>query len=284
MKKNNSILLLTLLLCISFAPSVSAAEIPAVRQLDRLVDRADLLTGSEEAALLKQLNEISERQRCDVVIATIGSLDGKSPTEYADDFFDYKGYGMGENKDGILFLISMKDRDWAISTHGYGITAFTDAGQEYLFGEIKSDLANNNYSKAFVKFATRCDEFITQAKNGKPYNSGNFPKEKPGFVDFLISLFFSMIIGLSVPGVMKAQMKTVQMKSAATEYVRQGSLKITGADQKSNSGLNFSGLPASLLYVTRSKVARVTKSGGTSVSRTHTSFSGRTHGGSSGKF
>ncbi|MDR3219003.1 MAG: TPM domain-containing protein [Dysgonamonadaceae bacterium] len=283
MKKNISILLLVLLFCIPFA--APAAEIPEVRQLDRLTDRAGLLTDSEEASLLNQLDEISERQRCDVVIVTVNSLEGKSPTEYADDFFDYNGYGMGEYKDGILFLISMEERDWAISTHGYGITAFTDAGQEYLFGKIKSDLGNNDYSTAFVKFSTQCDEFITQAKNGEPYNSGNLPKEKPNFGDFLISLFCSLIFGVSVPGVMKAKMNTVQLKSAATEYVRKGSLNISGVGRMdNNSSLNFAGLRESLLYVTRSKVARVTKSSGTVGSSTHTSFSGRTHGGSSGKF
>ena len=39
-----------------------------------------------------ELDEISEKQQCDVVVVTENSLDGKSAQDYADDFFDYNGY------------------------------------------------------------------------------------------------------------------------------------------------------------------------------------------------
>lgn len=59
----------------------------------------------------------------------------------ADDFYDYNGYGYGEEGDGIIFLISMEERKWQISTCGFGITAFTDAGQEYMADPVEvSDL------------------------------------------------------------------------------------------------------------------------------------------------
>ena len=60
------------------------------------------------------------------------TLDGAVPQDYADDFFDYNDYGMGEDKSGILFLITMSERKWCISTHGEAIQIFTDAGQEYM--------------------------------------------------------------------------------------------------------------------------------------------------------
>ena len=72
---------------------VCAEEIPQDRQLPRLVDDADLLTDSEEQELNTELDEISEKQQCDVVVVTKNSLDGKSAQDYADDFFDYNGYG-----------------------------------------------------------------------------------------------------------------------------------------------------------------------------------------------
>ncbi len=42
--------------------------------------------------------------------------------------YDYCEYGYGADKDGVLLLISTEDNDVYISTCGYGITAFTDAG------------------------------------------------------------------------------------------------------------------------------------------------------------
>ena len=61
-----------------------------------------------------------------VVVVTENSLDGKSAQDYADDFFDYNGHGYGDDDSGVLFLIGMDERKWAITTYGYGITAFTD--------------------------------------------------------------------------------------------------------------------------------------------------------------
>ena len=69
----------------------------AAEDAPRLVDGADLLTDSEETALRDKLDEISERQQVDLVIVTTDSLEGKSPMEFADDFYDYNGYGFGDS-------------------------------------------------------------------------------------------------------------------------------------------------------------------------------------------
>ena len=110
-------------------PAEEPAVLPDQRLKPRLTDDADLLTSSEEKQLLAKLDEISERQEMDVVVVTTDSLEGKTAEAYADDFFDYNGFGYGPMGSGVLLLVSMEDRDWAISTSGDGIEAFTDAGQ-----------------------------------------------------------------------------------------------------------------------------------------------------------
>ena len=138
MKKRIKVVLLSALLAFTGVWTVpaKAAEVPDERLLPRLTDEADLLTDEEEELLLKQLDEISERQNCDVVVAAVDGLDGKSAMEYADDFYDYNGYGMGNERDGIILLVSMEERDWWISTCGFGITAFTDDGLDYILSLI----------------------------------------------------------------------------------------------------------------------------------------------------
>ena len=134
----------------------------------RVVDMAELMDESEKSSLLSKLDEISERQQLDVVVVTVNTLDGKTPAAYADDFYDYNGYGYGQNKDGVLLLVSMEDRDWYISTTGYGITAFTDKGIDYISDEFKPYLSDGDYYEAFVEYAKQCDKFMTQAGEGKP--------------------------------------------------------------------------------------------------------------------
>lgn len=250
----------------------SPSSIPQQRLLPRLIDQADLLTDSEEDALLTQLNEISERQQCDVAVVTVLSLEGKTSSAYADDFYDYNGYGMGNNDDGILLLISMQDRDWAITTHGFAITAFTDQGQKYMVDRFKNDLSKGNYSDAFEEFATLCDQFITQAKTGEPYDSGNLPDKFLNIIVVVIVLLIGFASSSLIMLPMKKKLKNVHRQESATDYIKAGSVNITQASEH-------------FLYHTISKTRRNNNSGsGSSGSSIHVSSSGRSHGGSSGKF
>ena len=83
-----------------------------------------------------------------MAVVTVDSLEGKTSQDYADDFYDYNGYGYGKDDDGILLLISMEDRDYAITTYGFGITAFTDAGLQYVVNDFKPALSGGRYGNA----------------------------------------------------------------------------------------------------------------------------------------
>ena len=139
MKKIISMLTLTIILVFTTGVTAFADNygiIPETRQLPRLVDSSNLLSSSEQTDLVKKLDEISERQKFDVAIVTVDSLDGKTTEAYADDFYDYNGYGQGVNKDGVLLLVS-KEMDIQgsyrhITTTGYGKTAFTDDGLQWI--------------------------------------------------------------------------------------------------------------------------------------------------------
>ena len=273
---------------VSHLEATGVQPIPEDRQLPRLVDEADLFTDEEEKILLAQLDEVSERQKCDIVVVTVYSLDGKSPMAYADDFFDYNGYGYGEDDDGILYLLSMEERDQAYSTYGFGITAFTDAGQDYIFALMKDDLKNDDWFEAFQTYVPLCDEFLTAAKNGEPMDVGNLPMtpEDRRYVIMFFCVFGAIALGIcaliSNSFVKKLVSKTssggIILNAMAHEYVVRNSLYFSRADE---------------FFIDRkvSKSARPkdTGSGGYSGgggggSSTHTSSSGRSHGGSSRKF
>lgn len=259
MKKRFFAAIFALILWVSLAVPAVAAE-----RLPRLVDHANLLTASEERTLLNNLDEISTRQNMDVVIVTVDTLEGKSPQDYADDFYDYNGYAA----DGVLLLVSMEDRDWWISTCGYGITAFTDAGIDYIGEKIVSELSDENYAVAFDLFAKLCDEFIDQARTGDPYGRHNLPKEPFNPVIWaIVSLVIGLIVALIATAIMRSKLKSVRHKYQAVDYVRPGSMNVTVAREI-------------FLYHHVSRTPRPKDSG----SGTHFSSSGRSHGGGGGKF
>ena len=172
MKKRISMILILLILCFSMVVSVFATD--GVEDTDgfadeyyRLQDLAGVLTEEEASEIQKLLDEMSVRLKFDLVIGTVDNLEGCTVQDYADDWYDYCEFGYGSNKDGALLLISMEERDWYISTCGYGITAFTDAGITYIGEQMGDDLSAGNYAEAFRTFVRFGNQFVTQAYSGK---------------------------------------------------------------------------------------------------------------------
>lgn len=271
MKKKLSVFLFALVLCIGTALPAFAAEADGFAdEYYRVIDMADLLTAREEAALIKKLDEISMRQHMDVVVVTTDDLEGYSVRAYADLIYDSCRFGYGDRKDGLLLLISTEDNDWYISTCGYGIAVFTDAGIKYIGRLITPDLSDGDFAAAFDTYASLCDEFITQARNGEPYDSDNLPSEPLSLIWIPISLVIGFVLSQMIVGLMKGKLKTVRSQAAANSYVKNGSMIVTESRDM-------------FLYHTVTRIAKP-KNTGSSGSSTHRSSSGVTHGGGGGKF
>lgn len=246
-----------------------------------LVDDAKLLTEAEFASLSVKLESMSEELKFDIVVVTTDSLDGKTPMDYADDYYDYNGYGYGENKDGCLLLISMEDRDWYISTTGYGITAITDYGISYLEEEVVHYLSDAEYYNAFLTFANTVENFLAQSRSGTPYDVNNViegynPDERSAsekIKSVIICVIVSLVISIVVTSMIRhSYTKAVHFNRDARNYLVPGSLNMTASYD------NF-------LYsnVTKVRIQSESSSGGGG-SSTHVSSSGTSHGGGGGKF
>ena len=266
MKRFITVLSLLCVLFITALPTFAGGDLP------RLVDGADILDGAEEIALLDMLNEISERQQVDVIVFTVDSIGSDSAQYYADnEIFEAYNYGYGNDRNTILLMLSMEYSDWHVTTAGYGITAVTDAGLEYMSEQFLPYFSDGDFYTGFAVYAEYCDEFITLAKNGDPFDVDNIPKEPfDKGMALIISLAIGLIVAFIAVGNMKSAMKSVREQAGAKDYVKQNSMNITEARDY-------------YLYrnVTRSAKPDNSSSGGSS---THTTSSGTTVGGGGGKF
>lgn len=259
MKKRLHTLMLCLLMLVSLVLPVSAAE-PY-----RVVDLAGLLTDSEISQLADRLDVISDTWDMDVVIVTTNDLQGRDASAYADDYYDYNGYG----EDGILLLVSIQDRQWAVSTCGYGIYVFTDAGIDYMAEQFVDDLSAGNYATAFETFAACCEDYLMQAAVDEPYDERDLPGNSFRLGKRLaVSFGVGLLAALIAVGVMYSQLKSVRSQNAS-HYVRSGGLRLTASRDL-------------FLYAHVDRRKRETSSSGGS--STHRSSSGRSHGGRSGGF
>jgi len=163
----------------------------------------------------------------------------------------------------------MEERDWRLSTTGYGITVFTDAGLDYISEEVLAYLSEGEYALGFNVFADLCDEFIRQAEAGTPYDINNLPKAP---FDVKDNLKNALIAGAVLTGIIMlcitGSMKSVRRQPFASSYEVLGSMKISRRSEM-------------FLYNHVSKRVKANENGGSS---THRSSSGRSHGGRGGKF
>ena len=265
-----ALLLTVMLMLMMFSPVGVKAE----EEQRFMLDYAGLISQEQSAELETKLDELGQKYEMHFVIVTDDDSGVTSPMEYADDFFDYNGYGAGTDRSGTLLYINLSTRDWWISTRGYGITAFTDAGIQYIGEQITEYLGDGDYYEAFETYVTLCDDFVAQAKTGEPYDVGNMPKEPYPFSGILlISLAAGLIVALIYILVLRGQLKSVAPNESAADYVVKGSLHVT------NSREFF-------LYHTLHRTVRAesSSSGGGGGSSTHRSSSGATHGGGGGSF
>lgn len=263
-KRMISVVLLTMVLVMPSA--VYGAE----SHPDRVVDRADLLTIEEEESLTGIADEISNRQKFDIVLMTAPTAGNQTIKDMARDFYDEKGYGFGKEHDGVLLLLTMDDRQWHICTTGFGITAITDDGIQYISSEFLPDLGDGRYFDGFSTFAELCDEFVTEAKEGTPYDQKHMPRNS---LEIILTVAAGVVIGfllaLGLALMKKKEMKTIEFQEDAYHYTCEGSMELKENQDR---------------FVHQFVTTRIIEDddkGGSTVSR---GSSGTLHGGGGGSF
>lgn len=244
-------------------PEETTEFVKTERLLPLVVDNADVLTDEEEAYFLERCQTFTDEYKCEIAIVTITDLEGKTAQEYADDFYDYNGYGYGENKDGLLCLYldgEEGQRNATLTTNG---TAQMNIGDD----EIEDILLAIAGSAKFGEFKDAFDWYIDLSEEAI--------KPVPPLFWLLICLAVGMVIGLIITNSMASKNYSVHKKETAADYVRAGTLMITGRnDMFRNTRVNVTPKP---------KSNSDGKSSGSNGS-THTSSSGRSHGGGSISF
>lgn len=255
------IIFLTSLLALSLfrTVTVQASDVKP----SRLEDYADLLDSSAEMNVRNLLDKFSEELSFDIVIVTTDSTGGKSSQSYADDFFDYNGYGFGETYDGALLLINMEYREWHISTTGYGMRAITNSEVQEIGEELVEYLSYGDYEVAFQEFANQVEKEIKKERDSEVLDLGEI------IFRFVISIVIGMGLAFIPVFVMKKKLNNVKAQQEASEYMKRNQIRMTQQRDM-------------FLYSTMSRRRKPQES--SSRSGGHIGSSGRSHGGGGGRF
>lgn len=253
MKKLLSLLMLMLLL-----PAAALAE-------TQVVDDAMILTAEEEERITKIIDTIEARAEVDIVVLTTrdtpvdNTYDMRYARDFADDYFDYNGYGRGTERSGMLFLVDMHNRIMWLSTSGSMIQAISDDEVDAILDAAYNAVSNGDYASGIVAGMKRTARCLYNWLSG---------------IDLLIAAAggaaVAAVILLSVKG-------SYNLKGSTYAYALQ-----------QNSDFTMTRDDEAYLRQTVTRMARSTGSsgsgGGHSGGSSHRSSSGRSHGGGGRRF
>lgn len=222
MKRLFSLLTAVFLLTVLAVPA-AAAETPAYC----IYDMEGLLSDMEYSLLEEMAQDISRERQCAVYFLSVDDY-----REYGDgDIFNVarqiyldNDFGMGENKDGVLLILSMAERDYSLIVHGFGETALTDYGREYICEHFLDDFADNDWYGGAQDYLMYTDDLLEQAREGNIYDRDSWIT---GGVLWCCSLIFGAVIALIVCLIQRGILrKKVREQTSALEYL-QGDVRIT---------------------------------------------------------
>lgn len=267
------------LLCAVFMLLTFCGVQEAFGEKQLVCDEADLFTTVEEGQLAQRAKDLGSAYEMDIVIVTTKDTRGKSSRDYADDFYDDNGYGVGTEKDGILFLIDMDNREVDISTSGQGIRYLTDNRIESVLDNvIEGGLTDGLMYKATEAFLATTEFYLQAGIRSDQYN-----EPEGGRTEEIVKA------GLTPPKVIGGGIVAVLVGGGFFLLTRrryQGKPKPVVYNYQDKNLVEFKVNNEKLVdtAVTFTIIEQSSSSSSAGRSSTHSSSSGRTHGGGGRKF
>ena len=299
MKKIKGIMI-CLLICtflVMGSMAVWADQTGAVSGQPRVFDQAGLFSETEIIQLEEKIAQCRKSTKMDVVIVSAYADGERSAEEYADDYYDYGGFGVGKKASGVLLLYYMDGPgrpggECYISTAGTMINMLTDERIESILDDVYGDLGNRDFAGATEHFLEDVKAYVKEGVESGQYT---YDRDTGEIVRYHSIRLYEVAIAMVIAGILAGSVcldikKRYAMKQSSREV--SNSLQAYRAD----CAFCFSVAGDKMVnkYVRSVPVPRNTSSGSggrghsgsSSAGRStiHTSSSGSSHGGGGRRF
>ena len=299
MKKIKGIMI-CLLICtflVMGSMAVWADQTGAVSGQPRVFDQAGLFSETEIIQLEEKIAQCRKSTKMDVVIVSAYADGERSAEEYADDYYDYGGFGVGKKASGVLLLYYMDGPgqpggECYISTTGTMINMLTDERIESILDDVYGDLGNRDFAGAAEHFLEDVKAYVKEGVESGQYT---YDRDTGEIVRYHSIRLYEVAIAVVIAGILAGSVcldikKRYAMKQSSREV--SNSLQAYRAD----CAFHFSVAGDKMVnkYVRSVPIPRNTSSGSggrghsgsSSAGRStiHTSSSGSSHGGGGRRF
>lgn len=274
-----------LLLALMFVLLVGQMQVLAA-ETEKVKDSLGLLKEEELKEVQSLIDGVVKDYGLDVVIVTTEDTEGKSSRDFADDYYDYNGFGAGSDKSGLLLLINMKERELWISTTGKAIDIFTDARISEMVSAVGGFLSKADYYNS-------CKEFISKvrfyADKGIPEGQHRIDTEAPGTVpggqeSAAPGTYLERVARqVQLPAVYITATVVALIATILASLSSKGKITISNRTYEEEGSFKLTASSDDYIRETTTRV-RIQNDSGSGGSSTHHGSSGRSHGGGGGKF
>jgi len=142
----------------------------------RVVDEADIFTEAEETAMEARLKEIRSELGKDIVVYTDMSAYGLDHSVWAADFYDFNGYGIGDEYEGAVLFICMDPADrgfWTCCTGPETRGLFTEYYANQLDDRLYEYMVAGNYGDGAADWI---ENFRNLYRTGMPFPPSWLPE------------------------------------------------------------------------------------------------------------
>ena len=251
---------------------------PSVDQDVKVYDFANLLSDSQEKSLFNSIIRFTNKTGLEAVIATIDDNPGKTVRDEAADFYDYNYF----KKNGIIFLIDMEVREYAIVTTGSAMDVYPNTEIDLMLDNVYPYMVNKNYFSACNTFLEDIERYFSVQEDDYYYDetSDSYVKKQSLGSRALNAFFGAGIVATVVILIMLFQCRMVRKANSSRSYLVEETKKID------NLGEIKTGSHTSRVRIQTSSGSSggSYRSGGGSRSSSFRGSSGRSHGGGSRRF
>ncbi|MBQ3567710.1 MAG: TPM domain-containing protein [Anaerotignum sp.] len=228
MKKRILLFVTALVMLFSVIP-VSAAEMTE----QRIFDYADLLSDADEREMHLWVQDFRENWGMDLAFLTTDDTEGKSVQQYGAEFYVEQDLGLGENYDGVIFVLDMGGREGQIITCGKAIDIYTDYYIDQMWDNMVDFLSNGDYYNAFftlyMDLHSLAGEYETYQKDPDSYLSdySKAQKVKSIAASAAIAGVFALAIAAIAVSSMKKACKNVKPYSDGRAYLKENGFHLS---------------------------------------------------------
>ena len=189
---------------------VSLLALPAAADHAWVIDDASLYSQSEIEQMETMIHQMVDQYKMDIGVLTTYDVphsggDDRVTVDYADTYYENNGYGLGEDRAGVLMILDMTNRYNYLSTAGTMADYLNDHRIEEMLSSADDALYNGEYGRAMIAELTTLNQFLREGiEEGSFRYDVETGERLTGIYNKLTKseLFFAVICGASAALIM----------------------------------------------------------------------------------